>query len=213
MNQSNNILTDFEIILDTDIGVFNILKSKYNNPNYFNSSLISNIDNKALLYSLLNMRYENVLDLFIKDEYKEQSNSLYKQIISDNLDEVYNNSLLTEGFDLFKIYLQTNVVGITVLCKNEKEEQIIKKLDKEFRVLRYSEDKKISCDGFDTIFLKKYRDVDRFEKIEAKNIFIYNYANNLDEEKNIPLLDISIKIAQSNKVYTIDLHKIQNPLG
>lgn len=212
MSQSNDILTDFDIILDTDIGVFNVLKFKYNNPNYFNSSLISNIDHEALIYSLLSMKYDNVLDLFIKDEYKNQSSSLYNQIITDNLDDIYNNSLLTDGFDLFKVYLQTGVINITVLCKNEKEEQIIKKLDKNFRILRYSEDKKISCDGFDTIFLKKYKDVDRFEKIDSKNIFIYNYANNLDET-NVPLLEVSVKVALSNKVYTIDLHKIQNPLG
>lgn len=213
MSQSNDILTDFDIILDTDIGVLNVLKYKYNNPNYFNSDLINNIDDKALVYNLIHRRYDNILDLFIKEEYKEQSGSLYNQIVTNNLDDVYNNSLLTECFNLFKVYLQTNVISITVLCKNEKEEQIINELDSNFKILRYSDSEKINCDEYDSIFLKNYKDVSKFKKLESKNIFIYNYANNLDKEKNVPLLDISLMVAMSNKVYTIDLHKIENPLG
>lgn len=213
MSQSNFILTDFNIILNTDVGVFSVLKSKYNNPNFFNTDLISNIDDDALIYMLTNKRYGNVLDLFINNNYKNQTESLYNQIIDNDLDIVYNNSLLTNIFDLFKLYLKTEVINITVLCKNEKEEQIIKKLDENFNILRYNDNEKINCEEFDTIFLKKYKDVYKFDKLKAKNIFIYNYANNLDEEKNIPLLDISFTIARTNKVYTIDLHRIKNPLG
>lgn len=212
MSESNNILVDFNMILDTDIGIFNVLRNKYNNPNYFNTDLINNIDIEALIYNISNTVYNNILDLFIKDEYKNQSKSLYNQILDNNLELVYDNSLVTEGLNLFKVYLESGTIRVTVLCKNEFEEQIINKLDKRFAIIRY-DDNKIDCEEFDSIFLKEYKDVIKFKKLEAKNIFISNHANNLDEEKGIPLLDISLIIARTNKVYTIDLYKKEKILG
>lgn len=212
MSQSNNILADFNMLLNTDIGVFKVLKGKYNNPKYFDSEFINNIDTDALIYNLMNTKYGNILDLFIKEEYKDQSNSLYNQIMDNDIDLVYDNSIITECLNLFKVYMESGIISISILCKNEKEEQIINKLDSRLNVIKYNEDK-IDCKDYDTIFLKDYKDVVKFKDLHSKNIFISNHMNNLDDEKGTPLLDISLIVARTNKICTIDLHQKEKILG
>lgn len=210
ISKTNNLLVFFNMIVDTDIGVYEVLKRKYNNPNLVNP-IINTIDIGTLLVKLKEERYNNILDMFIDSE-KYNTEDLYNQLIEQEYDNILKYSLVTDVHRLMNVYIMSNVISVTVLCKNKQEEQIIKKMNKNFSTVILNDDLDIDC--YDSIFLKNYKDIVFLKNIHCKNIFICDYQNNIDEEENIPLSDITAIVGKTNYIFTVNLHIINgNTLG
>lgn len=209
IENANNILVDFNMIVNTDVGVFSILKERYHNPKIIDP-IILDTDIDTLLYRLKDERYNNVIELFVNEGYN--TGMVYSQLISTKYKEILDKSMLTEVLNVVNVYIMTNVITVTILCKNKLEEQVIKKINSKFNVLLKTREK-VNVKDFDSIFIKDYRNVIYFENLKCKNIFISNYKNNIDEKKNLPLVDISAIIGKTNNIYTMDLHNVNNPLG
>lgn len=210
ISKTNNILVYFNMIVDTDIGIYEVVKRKYNNPNLIDP-IINTISIDALLLRLKEERYNNILDMFMDSE-KYNTEDLYNQLIDQEYDNILKYSLVTDVYRLMNVYIMSNVISVTVLCKNKQEEQIIKKMNKNFSTVILDDDLKI--EDYDSIFLKNYKDIVFLKNIHCKNIFICDYQNNIDEKENIPLSDITTIIGKTNDIYTVGLHIIgEKPLG
>lgn len=206
IGKNNNILIYFDMLIDTDIGIYEVMKRKYNNPNIV-KPIINNIDIDTLLVLLKEERYDNILDIFIDSE-KYNTKDLYNQLMEQEYDNIIKYSILTDVYRLMNVYIMSNVVSVTVLCKNEQEEQLIKKINKNFSTVILDDNLKIN--DFDSIFLKNYKDIVFLKKIHCKNIFICDYQNNIDEEEKIPLSNITAIVGKTNNIYTVNLHIINN---
>lgn len=212
MQISNNILVDFKMLINLDIGLFKLIKEKFSSSDCFDSYIINNTNIETMIYRLINEKYSNMIDLIKSDEYKDFSTeNLYDTLIEKYYDEVYEKSITTDLLNLMNAYIMSNVVLVTILCKNKQEQQLINSVNSKFHTLIFEED--MNIEDYDSIFLKEYKDIVKFKNVQCKNIFIANIQNNLDN-KNMPILEISAVMGKSNNIYTVELYdKKLNPMG
>ena len=212
MQITNNILVDFEMIVDLDIGIFNLVKEKFSTSDCFDSNIINNTNVDTMIYRLINEKYPNILDLIKTEDYSDFSTeNLYNTMLSRYYEEIFKKSIITDILNLMNAYIMSNVVVVTVLCKNQQEQQLINNINSKFHTVIFEKD--MNVDDYDSIFIKKYKDILEFDNVQCKNIFVANMQNNMDD-KNTPLLDISALMSKSNNIYIIDLYdKKSNPMG
>ena len=212
MEDKNIILVDFDMIVNTDIGMFNLVKNFFSSSDCFDKNVLSNSDESSIRYRSINEKYDNILDLFKSEGFKNyNTQNLYNQLYELHIDYILKNSTLTNLLNLLNAYIISDTISVTILCKNIQEQQIINKLNSKFKTILFEE--KIDIKEYDSIFMKRYEDILKFGIVECKNIFIANISNNM-EKPNVPLLKLSSVIARVNNIYTIDLYSnIENPLG
>lgn len=212
MQITNNILVDFEMIVDLDIGIFNLVKEKFSTSDCFDSDIINNTNVDTMIYRLINEKYPNILDLIKTEDYFDFSTeNLYNTMLSRYYEEIFKKSIITDILNLMNAYIMSNVVVVTVLCKNQQEQQLINNINSKFHTVIFEKD--MNVDDYDSIFIKNYKDILEFNNVQCKNIFVANIQNNMDD-KNTPLLDISALMSKSNNIYIIDLYdKKLNPMG
>lgn len=202
----NNILVDFDIVIDTDLGLINMIKKEYNNTNFV-LNYINNMKDKVIIEQLLERDNKNPLSIIIKEEYRDSIDNLYKEFIESEYDNILKYSSITDIMNLINVYIDTGSVHVDIICKNKSEEQLINNLNiSQLKVLVQEDKTKIDLSDYDTIFIKNYSDILNFNRVIAKNIFIGNYKFNLDDD-HIPLKDISLIVGKTNIVSVIDVYE------
>ena len=121
---SNNILVDFNMVVDTDLGLINMMKKEYNNTEFV-LSYINSMNDKIIIEQLLDRKEKNPLSIIIKDEYKDSIDNLYKEFLETEYDNILKYNTLTDIMNLIRVYINTGAVYITIICKNKSEEQFI----------------------------------------------------------------------------------------
>lgn len=202
----NNILVDFNMIVDTDLGLINLIKKEYNNTDFIIDYLYS-MKNQVIIEQLLNRKDKNPLSIIIKEEYKDSIDNLYKEFIETEYDNILKQSPTTDIMGLIKTYLNTGAVHVDIICKNKSEEQIINNFNISRLKVIVEETSKIDIVNYDSIFIKDYSSILNYKGVVAKNIFIGNYRYNLDDDNRTPLNDISLLVAKTNLVSIIDMYE------
>lgn len=203
----NNILAEFDSLIDVNYGVLRLVQIKYNNEEYIKKHILD-ADSYVLRCLLLQRKDYNPLYIALKDEYIDNAEDLYNEIIENEYKDVLKYTIPNSLFELMKMYRQTDgVINVTVLCKNEIQEQYIKQLNKDMPVFvgNYED---INTDKYDSYFVDYYPNILKFgnKEFEAKSIFIPKYAYNLDKGvagEDVPIIPVSGLIADVNKVYII----------
>lgn len=217
MEYGNNILVPFNMIYDTDIGLFKSLKDYCKNPKYINKHMLD-ITNNNFRHIMINAENYDPLSEFMNPDYKISSMHLYNEIldIPDNYDKMIKLSEPTDVLGLVAVFLKSSLVKVTVLCRDIGESFIIKnnKLLEGVSITIQTDNGKIDTSKFDSIFIKKYTEILQFNGIQGKSLFVANYRFNKDvestEEKIIPLKDVSMLVGDTNRIYFIDLYKIDD---
>lgn len=198
----NNVLIEFEAVVDLDFGFLKLIQSKYNNLKFMKSYVLK-ADTYFLKYLLLTRRDPNPLSVMINKEYEQDVDQIFKDIVASDRSEILELSSPTAIFGLIETYKKTDgVINCTVLCKTQQDEQYIKNLDDSIRTIVKGYD--IDLSTYDSIFIKDYNDILKYNKMEAKSIFLLKYAFNLEDDKReIPLIKISIFVTDVNKIYLV----------
>lgn len=199
----NNILVDFDLMLDKDYGIIQLIKKEYSD-NGFIDDLILKMKDKILLGELLQRKEINPLSIALKKEYEQSIDTLYNEFIELEYEAIIKHSIKSNIFDLVMTYVQTSSCIVTVLCKNKSEEQFIK----EYNLKTIVNDKfsKVDISEFDSIFIKDYKKVLEFKNLQAKNIFIGKYGFNLEDDEYTPKAEISALVADVNIISVIDVY-------
>lgn len=210
---NNHILIDFDLIKDTDVGIIKVIQQKYNDKKVFKQFLFNS---DIICRSALQGRIElNPLDLIVIDDLKEESDDLYNQIISRESEDIIKYASNTNCTKLITSFAKTNLVYITVICKNIYEERYIRSLfnkNDKISIIIETDKSKIDISSYDVLYIKNIKDCLLFKDLKGKNIYIPNYGFNLEhtikskENGYIPLMDISILIGDVNRVYIVDLY-------
>lgn len=200
----NSILVDFNMIIDTDLGLFKIIKERYSNGQFVNG-LFFKMNDEVLIYELLMRKEINPLSIVLKKELLDNRDSLYKEFIDVEYDNILKASKGTNILDLMCVYLSTGSADVVVFCKNKSEEQLINKYNNELRTIIVDEYKDIDISQYDSIFIKDYTQCTKFSNLNAKNIFVARYKFNLDDELT-PIKDISLLVGKTNMVSLIDIY-------
>ena len=199
----NNILVDFDLLIDKDYGLIQLIIKDYSN-NGFIDDIIFKMKDKILLGELLSRKNKNPLSIILKKEYQNSIDSLYNEFMESELDNILNYSLKTNIFDLIQTYIETSSAIVTVICKNKSEEQFINKY--KLRTIVYNKLSEIDIKEFDSIFIKEYSKVKEFKELSAKNIFIGKYNFNLEDDEYTPDKEISLLVADINIISVIDVY-------
>lgn len=203
----NNILVDFDLVVDTDLGLINMMKKEYNNSEFV-LRYLNSMKDKIIIDQLLEREEKNPLSIIIKEEFKDSIDSLYKEFTETEYDNILKYSSVTDIMHLITVYINTGTVHAVIICKNKSEEQLINNLNiPQLKVIVEKDKSKIDLSSYDSIFIKDYSDILKFNGVIAKNIFIGNYKFNLEDDNRIPLNDISLIVGKTNLVSIIDVYE------
>ena len=123
---NNNILVDYNMIVDTDVGLYYLLQSKYNNPEYIKTEMLT-LDKHGAVIKLMWEREDlNPLKMFLKDDYIDNADRLYNELLNTEEEFIDLNSNLYKTFNMFFTFLNTNLIDISIFCKSEQQENTIK---------------------------------------------------------------------------------------
>lgn len=217
---NNNILVDYNIIVDTDVGLYYLLQSKYNNPEYIKTEMLT-LDKPGAVIKLMWEREDlNPLKMFLKDDYIDNADKLYNELLNTEGEFIDLNSNLYKTFNMFLTFSNTNLIDISVFCKNEQQENTIKQLfrnSNKLNIIKYEKLEDIDISRYDSIYIKNFRDILKFKNLYKKNIYIPTYQFNLESnfksdiynsviKNRMPIMDICIVIGKMNKIELINMY-------
>ena len=172
-----NILADFSFLFDTDYAVIKYLLNLYHHSKYFIQYAHEWTDyyTRCLLVTRDDI---NPISILLKDEYKDQAYSLYKEILDEHWDEVLNITPLTKVANVLKLACKDTGYFVTVNCRNVKEQVFV-----ESKVKGWSVDIECSdCRRFGILYVYDCKkSFSSIKNINGKSIYVLyikpNYYN------------------------------------
>ena len=208
------VLILFDTLVDTDYGLFKVFKKEYSKNEYVNKLLIDSINDTNIFDFLNSRKEENILNILLKDIYRNSSNKIYNEIMTTNYIKVLEESSVTNVNTLMNNYLASGLVDITILCKNKIEEQTVKSKIKNVNTITSNDFSMIDISEFGSIFVKNIKDLIQFKKyLDGKQIYLSNYPFNFEIDKHyksMPLMSVISQLGNPHfevnvvDVYTID---------
>ena len=201
----NEILVDFNILFDTDLAIYKIIKSKYRNIPYTDKRLMK-IDNEYQAIFLLLMREKNNPLSILMPEVN--SDKLYQQFLNDK-ETLFKYTKQTDLFRFMHILsINASSISITIQCEDEAEAIFVTKICNKYGIgfnLIIQKKTDINIDGYTTLYIKYLSDLIKFTNIQGKNIYISNAGYNLNiNDYNIRL---SAGLSVMNIIKTIDMYE------
>ena len=157
------VLILFDTLVDTDYGLFKVFKKEYSKNEYVNKLLINSINDTNIFDFLNSRKEENILNILLKDIYRNSSNKIYNEIMTTNYIKVLEESSVTNINTLMNNYLASGLVDITILCKNKIEEQTVKSKIKNINTITSNDFSMIDISEFGSIFVKNIKDLIQFK--------------------------------------------------
>ncbi len=203
----NNILMPFDCFIDIDYGLLMLIKNNYSNPNIIYKHILNH--EQYIPYYLVNREEENPLSIVMKEQYKDKQDKFRDEFIKKEYDNILNLSKPNDILNLIKLMCLSSSISIDILCKNDKEEKIVKKALSEFNtnIIINDDLSKINISKYDSIFIKNYKDILLYKNLAMKNIYAldYNFNKELDLNKKIrPIITIEGIIGNKNTTSLIE---------
>ena len=208
------VLILFDTLVDTDYGLFKVFKKEYSKNEYVNKLLINSINDTNIFDFLNSRKEENILNILLKDIYRNSSNKIYNEIMTTNYIKVLEESSVTNVNTLMNNYIASGLVDITILCKNKIEEQTVKSKIKNINTITSNDFSMIDISEFGSIFVKNIKDLIQFKKyLDGKQVYLSNYPFNFEMDKHyksMPLMSVMSQLGNPHfevnvvDVYTID---------
>lgn len=204
-----DILIPFECIIDIDMGLIKLLKFEYRNTDYFFPGILDGPDDCVKL-ALVQRENRNplVIPTNMQKVDEDTINEWYKQFIEREYNHIIELSPATSLADMVKLssHNSDQVIKTTILCNTEEEEKII-------QARSFGETQTIIADRshfdiskYDALYIKDVYDIECYDKIIGKSIYVANYGFNILDNDNI-VLDYTplIKYLDDNeiRVYTV----------
>jgi len=203
-----NILIDFECMMDIDYAIYTLVKYKYNKKSGVFYDYYMQSENVNFIKTLMLIRNDiNPLTAILTPEYMSDADSLYKQIMDADYETILNVAEATDIFGLMETYIMAqDIISVSVLCKDQAQADIIKKLDSSSKInVIISERKKVNLSKFDAIWIGKFAHILGFDlnQVRGKHIYVLRAKYNLEPHKTteIPNLQISALVGKVNKIY------------
>lgn len=200
----NEILVDFNFLVDLDLAMFKFIKTEYNNPKFVDQKILSLQDEKEIIQLLLYRDSVNVLETLIP---KENTLEMYKDIMNNKMDSLLKYAKASDIFGLMITFLREgSSVDVTVLCESKLQADFIHSLNPILKTT-VSSRKNIALSKYNVIYSKFYSDILKYNNVAGKNIYIANAKYNMELGKNIPNMAISTLVGDINIIRTIDLYR------
>lgn len=212
----------FDLVLDTDIGLWKLIQNQYHNSIFFNKGVLDIRDLNVMKYLITQRDEYNPMTLFLKKEYIKDADSLYDEFIDREYFNILKYSSNTGIFDMIRRtgYID-DIMKMDIICDNDRQEKEIKERFDKYKIQPRTiiNDNLSSLDmtSYGSIYVKKYKDILKYPILEGKNIIIGRYKFNFEKKfPDIPLQEITNLLMATNVVQMVDVHAIDErklPLG
>jgi hypothetical protein len=206
MKHENELLVEFEFLVNMDIALYHYVKNNFSDSPYVNKSLL-NIPPEAepaVNQILINRKTINPLRVIIPGM---KTDSLYEDLMSNHEGELLEYAKVYDTFPLMITYLNLASVGVKVFCKNNLEIEYINKLNKRLETILVPDVSKIVLDPYTCLYVKYFMKLIDFPVINGKNIYIPAAGFNMEKNENCVDKRLAWMFSQSNEVRLIDLFK------
>lgn len=206
MEKYNNLLVEFEFLIDLDIAIYRMLKEE-SNSSLLNKDIFSLKNEYNVIERFLYREHINPLEILLNAD-PDDVLDLYNNLITKDLDKLLKYAVAYETFALMITYLNNaSSISITVLCENELQEQFIKKLNNRLYTIVVPSRDMVNLDDYNIIYTKYFANILGYGSFGGKHIYIANAAYNFEKDFYIPSLEISALYTDVNTVHSMDLYR------
>jgi len=199
----NELLVEFESLIDLDIAMYRFIKDKYKNAEYVDQDFINEPDERVVVYKLLNRKHINPLEIIMPEV---ETTNLYFDIMENHYEELLKYATAYDTFGLMITFLNNaSSVGITVWCKSKIEEAFIKKLNPILNTIVIPNRRDIVLAKYSVLYVKYIAYLAEYSTIEGKHIYIPAAKFNMEEDKDM-VSRLCALYADVNIVHLIDLY-------
>ena len=206
----NNILCSFDSLFDIDIGCILYILLQYKNTKYIKQEAYNYTD-FFIQYQLIHRNYPNPLQIIFKDEYKDQIDNLYSELLNTKLDIITRLAPNTYLTILLKELKAMSGYSIFVEYKNQEQKDRIESFGLE------PIDYQTNLDKYFSLILKSPLDIKNRMVISGKTIYFWNASINFanmktNTEDEIFVDEIIALMSIGNTVKLIDPYRFMNEL-
>jgi hypothetical protein len=205
----SELLIDFNTLVDTEIGLFELIRREYLDPDVFNVELL-NSDIKKLLSLLITREEVNPLYLIANDNIdRKDLDDYYKEFMETKYIDILIYSVTTEMERLIALSKSEPSVHVTFLCNSKAEIDLLKFING-LKDIKYHTilSKDINDVSIYTSYYFKYITDDLSKYIfKFKNYYFSSYKLNFDNEMKFIKREYIDKInSMGGEIYMMDLY-------
>ena len=197
---TKNII-EFEMVFDVDIGIVRTMYDKVSNKKLLSPRLLNCASDSAIRNLLLFRENKNPLSVVLNDEYQDSIDTILGELYESSEDEILENTVANSITNLVYNLTNSKAIHNTVLCKNKKQVDLVKKFIPRITTITEAQD----MTNYQCIFVKYIDDLLKFREISGKRIYLYNARFNLTDKFSLPPL--AIYLSKANTFGTIDPYK------
>lgn len=205
----SELLIDFNALVDTEIGLFELIRREYLDPDVFNVELL-NSDIKKLLSLLITREEVNPLYLIANNNIdRKDLDDYYKEFMETKYIDILIYSVTTEMERLIALSKSEPSVHVTFLCNSKAEIDLLKFING-LKDIKYHTilSKDINDVSIYTSYYFKYITDDLSKYIfKFKNYYFSSYKLNFDNEMKFIKREYIDKInSMGGEIYMMDLY-------
>lgn len=202
----NQLLVEFEFVVDLDLAIFKYIRAKANNPAYVDQKLMNTMDEKEVIKKFLERENVNPLTVIMPGF---NTDAMYDDLLKNHLEELLHYATASDMFGLMITFLkESSSTGVTILCENKLQEEFIHSLNPKMVTIIEKNRKAVMLNNYNILYLKYYANalLYQMDDLAGKHIYIANARYNLEEKMNVPLLPVSVLVSDVNIIHLIDLY-------
>lgn len=189
-------IVTFNQIIDTDLGLLQMINNKYHNTNTFYWSLLE-AQAKLKLGLLYNRKHSNPLTVIAKDRDNiELLDEYYDQFMKEEYVAILKESIITRLYNAVKEFTLNSYVQVTIVCKNSLEENYLNKIDKDLSskcsivVDKNGYSSLLKDDKYSPVYIKNVEDsIPLLDKLKGRSIFIADYRFNFEDDERTKFIN------------------------
>lgn len=184
---TNNVLIEFDMIVDTEFGLLRLIRDEYANENFFFKTVL-NYNNNLLKGILMERAVKNPLQVAFRDDsLTEQMDSFYNQFMDTKYDDILKRSSITNILKLIKLSIDTSgPLRVSVLCRNKKQKAYIAYMLRDclssLYSIIYTEDDVFDVSKYDVLFIDDIKNIIKYSNVYGKTIYLSYMYHNIDLE-------------------------------
>lgn len=216
----------FNTIYDTDVGLIELVRREYRDPDVFNLDLLdSYTDRRKLIKDLYKRTEQNPLTMFMNNPDEEVASDYYQQFMTQKYDDILKLCVHTGLYNMISMIPAMEEINATIYYTNDIERHYLEKDFKgNLRGISIKELHELNglFDSFNAYFVRSVFDSE-FDFImhfaRSVSIYILDYGYNFDSEgkllnsKNILEARIAHCILEIINVYNMKLLEGENHNG
>lgn len=201
----NKLLVEFEFVIDLDLAMYKFIRENYSNSEYVDQEFIHLMNEKEIIYRLLNRKHINPLEIIIPNM---DTTNMYYDILENHYEELLFHAKAYDTFGLMVTYLlSASSVDIDIWCRSNLEKKFINNLNPKLNTIVIPNRRDIPLFSYTCIYTKYLAYLVEYDKdtLNGKHIFIPAAKYNMEEDKDM-VSSLCCLYSETNLIHLIDLY-------